>query len=168
MILVAITMLLVAESSSGQLDDSRFFHAARATLASEVDATQPPVPLEEWLRRIAGEQVSFRWEVNDCGEQTGDHAVDSKRDVPVCGGLAAALPSGAVVEVTVHLGSHRQGLRRGRGLYGAWVRDGGKSRSFRTLTELAHEIRRLRKAGPNKAAAGDGGPHSASTGARRA
>jgi hypothetical protein len=51
-----------------------------------------------------GKGVELRWEINDCGEQTGDPAVDSKREIPVCVEAAADLPEGRAIGVQISVG----------------------------------------------------------------
>lgn len=55
--------------------------------AAELHPSLPPEPLADWLRRVAPRSTVMRWELSDCGEQTGDPARDANRSLPACVGI---------------------------------------------------------------------------------
>ena len=52
---------------------------------------------------------AIKWEVNDCGEQTGRVAVDHGRVSPMCVEAAIDLKDGHAVTVLVSVGTFRRG-----------------------------------------------------------
>lgn len=61
--------------------------------ASELHPSLPPEPLAGWLRRIAPRSTVMRWELSDCGEQTGDPSRDGDRVIPTCVDIHLQVPS---------------------------------------------------------------------------
>ena len=51
------------------------------------------------------------WEVNDCGEQTGDPEVDSERDLPICVEATITLTDGSRAGVLLGSGPRNPALR---------------------------------------------------------
>ena len=56
---------------------------AKSALVSSLDSSLPKVSLEFFLNYESG-GADIRWEVNDCGEQTGNPAMDRENDPPMC------------------------------------------------------------------------------------
>ncbi|MCI0349941.1 MAG: hypothetical protein L0Z53_11000 [Acidobacteriales bacterium] len=52
--------------------------------ANRLDAALPEMPFAEWLALLLPSQAQVQWEVNDCGEQSGDAAVDEAHSLPAC------------------------------------------------------------------------------------
>ncbi len=79
--------------------------------ASTLEQGLPREPFLNWLNRALGPSGKVNWEVTDCGEQSGDPALDRGRDFPVCVDAVASLPSGHTVIVSVVVGSSQKGTR---------------------------------------------------------
>ena len=56
-----------------------------------LDSRLPEQSLEQWLKDVLPKSATLMWETNDCGEQTGDQAVDKHRLLPLCVGVTAEL-----------------------------------------------------------------------------
>lgn len=69
--------------------------ALRHTPAALLDPALPPILFGEWLPRELPKGAAIQWETNDCGEQTGDPALDAGRDFPTCVGVHIDVPSRA-------------------------------------------------------------------------
>jgi hypothetical protein len=67
-----------------QARDAEAIAAAKNASVQRIDPSLPDKPLEKWLREIVGHQARITWEVNDCGEQTGNPEDDKGRDFPMC------------------------------------------------------------------------------------
>lgn len=65
---------------------------ARSVSVHDLDDALPRESLEAWLRRFVGPDAPLRWELNDCGEQTGGPA-DRGRVFPKCAGVTVELPN---------------------------------------------------------------------------
>lgn len=87
--------------------------AAKNAIARDVDNTLPPVKLEAWLRELVGTQAVLKWSVTDCGEQTGNPALDRGRDFPMCVEVNVNLPGNRLLSLSLLTGSMARGLAGG-------------------------------------------------------
>ena len=74
-----------AESAS----DEELLAVAISAHASQIESGLPDQPIESWLKSLVGEDVSWTWGLNDCGEQTGVPEIDRDRDMPICAEITA-------------------------------------------------------------------------------
>lgn len=74
---------LAARSESSAKRDQAIIERTKNILASSFDSRLPKVTLEYFLQYESG-GASIAWEVNDCGEQTGNPNADEGRDFPIC------------------------------------------------------------------------------------
>jgi hypothetical protein len=108
---------------------------------------QPGLPKQafaDWLSGAVGAGAKIRWEVNDCGEQSGNPDVDRGRDFPMCVGAAATLPRGQTVVVEVVVGTFGKGITGTRQVVSIGILDGGKDEFVARLSDLAPKIKALR------------------------
>ena len=113
---------------------------AKTTLVSSLDSSLPKVTLEFFLNYESG-GADIRWEVNDCGEQTGSPA-DRGSDSPMC--VEADFTKDQTgVTVTVSVGTFKKGVSGAPALFYIAVQDSsGKSHSLRRLGDLPKELHR--------------------------
>jgi hypothetical protein len=74
---------LCAQSSPADKREKAVIQRAKNLLVSSLDNSLPKVTLEFFLQYEAGD-APIRWEVNDCGEETGNPTMDRGRDFPMC------------------------------------------------------------------------------------
>lgn len=101
--------------------DAKAITRVKSTLTSQLEAGMPKITLEYFLKSEAGPKARLSWEVNDCGEQTGDPATDAGRDIPVCVEADAALSDGRVISVMVAVGSVKNGTNAEARLFSVFV-----------------------------------------------
>lgn len=94
-----------APSVSEKVSEERLITFVQGIPAKDFDSSLPKMRLERWLMDVAGKGIEVRWELNDCGEQTGDPAVDSKRDIPACVEATADLPGQRAFSVQIQVGT---------------------------------------------------------------
>ena len=104
--------------------------------ASRLDSSLPEVKFEAYFERIVGRQAKIQWELNDCGEQTGDPKSDALRDMPMCVGVNADLPDGRKAGVLIHVGTSQKGLSGSPTLFDAYIEASGKRRQAKHLHDL--------------------------------
>ena len=143
-VILACTLLLTGTTlpqSSEDGSDKRLIERAQRMLVSTLDGSLPKVTLDYFVRyEAAGSEV--RWEVNDCGEQTGDAETDRDRDIPTCV-EADFLVDQRAVTLMIAVGSVKQGLSKAPSMFSAAVTDSnGQVHSLRTLSELPKELHR--------------------------
>ena len=77
---------------------------------SRLESGLPNQPFGEWVASISGPETKLYWEINDCGEPSGDPAVDDDRDLPVCVSVDGELADGRNIVVSILVGTWEQGL----------------------------------------------------------
>ena len=131
---------------------------AKNQLVSSIDRSLPKVTLEFFLKYESG-GAPITWEVNDCGEQTGNPATDQGRDFPMCV-EADFEKDNSAVSVMVSVGTFKKGLFGVPSLFSASVAElNGASRPLRHLGDLPKELHRPM---PNKSPQDLPGPAVAS------
>jgi hypothetical protein len=110
-------------------------------LVSSLDRSLPNVSLEFFLKNEGG-GAPVKWEVNDCGEQTGNPAADEGRDFPMCVEARMDLKDGHTVTVVVTVGTFKRGLVGAPTLFSAAVTYRGLVRPVHRLSDLPKELHR--------------------------
>jgi hypothetical protein len=87
-------------------------NAAKHSIVQDIDKTLPRATFEAWLRGLVGPQAVMKWEVNDCGEQTGGPA-DRGRDFPLCVEVQAGLSRDRQLSLSLLVGSFGRGVTAG-------------------------------------------------------
>jgi hypothetical protein len=136
------------DALKGMLTADALVERAREIDVRSLEAALPSLSLEGWLGEIAGER-SVRWEVNDCGEQTGDPALDRERLFPACVEATIALAPGRSASVSIIAGSWRDGrIVPGRpALRHAVINSGGTPAFVNTLAAWQEAIESARRVG---------------------
>ena len=78
-----LTVYLWAQPPSANKKQKAAIQRAKNLIVSSFDRSLPNVSLEFFLKYEAG-GAPIKWEVNDCGEQTGNPATDRGHDSPMC------------------------------------------------------------------------------------
>lgn len=113
---------------------------AKSALVSSLDSSLPKVSLEFFLNYESG-GADIRWEVNDCGEQTGSSGTDRGSDSPMCV-EADFMKDHTDVTVTVSVGTFQKGPSGKPALFGVAVHGpSGRVHSIR-LGDLPKELHR--------------------------
>jgi hypothetical protein len=122
--------------------DTVLMEAIRSIVAHEIDPLLPSMSFEAWLNGVFGSQTRTEWEINDCGEQTGNPAVDRARDFPKCAQVSAELPGRRTLILALSAGS-QQKLPAGAPGYrfGVLIRPDGSRVEVHRLTDLASVIK---------------------------
>lgn len=135
-----LTLALWAQGPTISKAEQAAIQRAKTTLVSSLDNSLPKVTLEFFLNYESG-GADIRWEVNDCGEQTGNPA-DRGSDSPMCVEADFAKDQ-TTVTVSVSVGTFKKGVSGAPALFYISVQDSsGKSRSLRRLGELPKELHR--------------------------
>ena len=92
LLLAFFLLFSVAQAEESPEGDRQKLNAMKA---SDLDPALPGVSFEEWLRGILPKGVEVAYELNDCGEPTGNPSIDSRREIPVCLGVYADIISRA-------------------------------------------------------------------------
>lgn len=126
-------------TSARQTEKDAIQHAKGASVHT-LDARLSDVSLESFLKQ-EGNGASIVWEVNDCGEQTGNPEADQGRDFPMCVEADMDLKDRRTVNILVVVGTFKKGLVGAPSLWSLTLSDAsGHVRSVRRLGDLPAEI----------------------------
>src|SRR5438270_6213643 len=73
----------LAPARMGELE-SRATSLVKKTDVATLDPQIHSQRFEEWFRNTMGGADSYTYELNDCGESSGDPDTDNQRDLPLC------------------------------------------------------------------------------------
>ena len=132
---------LCAQSSPEDKQEKETIQHAKSLLVSSLDRSLPKISLEYFLRYESG-GAAIHWEVNDCGEQTGDPAVDQDRDLPTCVEADFEVNHRSVT-IFIAVGTIKKGISGPPVLFSATITEPGRDvKSLRQLGELPKELHR--------------------------
>ena len=141
---VVVPMLLSSCLWSQDADQAEQSVIARAKKiqVSTIDVRLPKVTLEFFLN-YESEGAPIHWEVNDCGEQTGNPAADQGRNFPTCVEADFDVHHRSV-SVVIAVGNSNQKDRDTPGFFGGSITNpDGTSRTVQRLGDLPAQLRRF-------------------------
>lgn len=109
--IVAGLLILPATSHLHAQDlqqEDRAITFVKGTPVKDFDPALPKMRFERWLLDAVPARTNLLWELNDCGEQTGDPAIDSQRDIPICVETGGTLPDGRRFSIQVVIGTEKK------------------------------------------------------------
>ena len=141
--LLTIALLLSGAQSGTQARDPRAIAAAKAASVHQLDRSMSDTPFAKWLRGVVGPQARITWEVNDCGEQTGNPEVDRGRDFPICVEAQAGLESKRTLSISLSVGTFKTGVKAGsiRLAYAVLVLPDGSAKPIGKLSQISEAIK---------------------------
>ena len=137
--LLFIGMLLFV--STPCLADDDYVTFSKSLLARDFDASLPAQPIEQWLKSSLPQGIIATWgnTVTDCGEQTGDPAVDKERDLPLCVEIELKLKEKTAGYLMLFVGTQKKGkIKEQAGLYFGNIQQGSKTVWLKKLGELTN------------------------------
>ncbi|MGE5114542.1 MAG: hypothetical protein ACM3JB_27085 [Acidobacteriaceae bacterium] len=144
-IVYLVSMFLLAgislrQTGRGSKQENLALDNGQKVLVSTFDKSLPKVSLKFFLESES-DGAEIRWEVNDCGEQSGNPA-DRGRDFPTCVEASFATEDGRTVDVMVAVGTAKKGVSGTPTLFSSTITDEkGVAHSVR-LIELPAKIHR--------------------------
>jgi hypothetical protein len=141
--LLAFALSIGGSQADTQARDAHAIATAKNTSVHRLDSSLPDKTLAKWLQDVVGHQARITWEVNDCGEQTGNPEVDKGRDFPMCVEAQATLQQKSKLSVSVSVGTFNTGVRAAavRFAYAVIVGPDGSTRSIRKLSQVPEAIK---------------------------
>jgi hypothetical protein len=137
-----LTVCLWAQPPSANKTEKAAIQRAKNLLVSSFDRSLPKVSLEFFLMS-EGEGAPIRWEVNDCGEQRGNPAIDHGRDSPLCVEADMDHKDRRTVTVLVSVGTVKRGPFGVPALFSVTITDlSGINRPVHHLSDLPMELHR--------------------------
>jgi len=136
-----IALLAGSVPVQAQVSEAEGLKFAKKISTAELDAGLKSEPFGDWIAEVAGAQAGLTWEMNDCGEQTGDPATDNKRDIPVCVSVDAELPDRRNIAAMILVGTRERGLAGKPAIYDLYWAEGTMVHRLRRLNELPAVVR---------------------------
>ena len=138
--------LFALAMSAPQERDAKAIEAAQNTNVRQIEPSLPSKPFAQWLRDALGTKEKVKWEVNDCGEQTGNPTLDRDRDFPMCAEAQAALGGERRLSVSLSVGTFKTGVRTGPAtfVYAVVIQPDGSVISVKSLSGLSDAIRAVK------------------------
>ena len=123
--------------------DAQAIAAAKNTSVHRMEASLPDTAFAAWLRSLVGPRAAIKWEVNDCGEQTGNPSADKGRDFPMCAEAQVALGGKRTLSVSLSVGTLKTGVKAGpaRFFYAVIVQPDGSIKSIDKLSQMPGAIK---------------------------
>jgi hypothetical protein len=123
--------------------DAAAIEAAKKAIVHQIDPALPRTTFESWLRDLAGAKAVTRWEVNDCGEQTGNPTLDKGRDFPMCAQVQVSLAGNRELYLSLAVGTGRKGVTpEPPDFFSGYLTEGvGPPRWIKSLAEVPEIIR---------------------------
>jgi hypothetical protein len=137
-----LTICLWAQGPSANKTERGAIQRVKTLPVSSLDRSLPKVTLEFFLK-YEGEGAPIKWEVNDCGEQTGNRAVDHGRDSAMCVEADIDLKDDRAAAVLVSVGTFKSGPVDVPTVFSVTITDpSGMIRPVRRLSDLPMELHR--------------------------
>ncbi|MCX6121702.1 MAG: hypothetical protein NTX44_08795 [Ignavibacteriales bacterium] len=137
---VAAFCLFLTGYAQAQISEAHAIEYVKRISPSELDSTLPEGKLSDWLTKIFGKDATVEWELNDCGEQTGNPYVDKQRDLPICVEIYAKLAERRKLWITILVGTDQQGIIDSPAIYSLYLESDGQIRSFTRLSQVANAL----------------------------
>ncbi len=143
-VILLILMLVGADSQNAtHARDAKAIEAAKNANVRQIESSLPDQPFARWLREAVGAQAGITWEVNDCGEQTGNPSLDKGRDFPMCVEAQATLSGKRTLFVSLSVGTFKNGVNSGTPslCYAVIVEPDGSRKFVKSLAQLPDAIK---------------------------
>jgi hypothetical protein len=146
LLVILMGLMLISPQTASKARDVKAIEAAQKTSASQIDASLPKTPIEQWLRETVGPEAKIVWEVNDCGEQTGNPSLDKGRDFPMCAEAQVVLSGKRKLFLALAVGTFKSGVSTGHAkfFYALIMGSDGSRNPVKRLGELPEAIRRIK------------------------
>jgi hypothetical protein len=143
-IYVLVAVILSPMTQSGMRSKTRqVISSAKRIDVSVLDSRLPSKSFGQWFRGVVGAEAKIKWEVNDCGEQTGT-SVDRLRDLPSCAEAEAELADARKIVIRISVGTLKKGVRGQPRVYDMFVEEKGHLLTVKTLYDLLELLRSKR------------------------
>ncbi len=125
--------------------DSKLEQAAiakvKSTLVSQLHPGMPKVTLEYYLQTQSGKDAKIKWEMNDCGEATGDPADRNIADPPTCVEADVTNAHGDTAVLFVAVGSVKTGVKGKPKVFSISFKDAqGNTKELRRIGQIPLEF----------------------------
>ena len=141
--IIALVLALGSPPGGVRARDAKAVQVAKNTSVHQMEPSLPDKPFGAWLRDLVGPQAEIRWEVNDCGEQTGNPQLDKGRDFPMCAEAQVNLGGKRKLSIGLSVGTFKTGVKAGpASFYDAAIAEpDGSIIGIRNLSQVPEAIK---------------------------
>ena len=140
-VLIVLSVLIVlAFEAAAQITQEDAIDLLEQYPAARLDSLLPKTAFLTWFKNVVGTEAKLTWEINDCGEQTGDPVMDQGRDFPVCFEISALLPNRTIVGVAIAVGTEKKGLIGAPAVYNIYINAGKGNLYLKRLREIPQAL----------------------------
>ena len=141
--LLLLVLALNGTAVQKSAEDVKAIEAAKHTSLRQIDTSLPDKSFEKWLGDLFGSQTKIIWEVNDCGEQSGNPSLDKDRDSPICAEAQVLLKDARKLYVYLPAGTFKTGIRTGPDsfFFAVIVNPDGSQHWIKGLAEIPDAIK---------------------------
>ena len=141
-----LVLALNSPQAGSQARDAEAIEAAKNTSVRQIEPSLPDKAFAVWLRNLMGAQADIKWEVNDCGEQTGNPLLDKGRDFPMCVEAQVTLGEKRRLFVILSVGTFKTGVKSGpaRFFYAVILEPDGSRNWVKNLSGVPEAIKAIK------------------------
>ena len=136
-----VIFLLTRGYIQAQVDENNAIDQVKQLSPTKLDSSLPSGHFENWLKGIVGQSAKITWELNDCGEQTGDPGIDTLRDIPMCVGVYVEMTPLQRLGITVVVGTNKKGQLPAPGINDIYVESGNNTLTLKRLSDLERTLK---------------------------
>ena len=136
-----LPLYCLTQCALAQVSEKEIIEYIKLTPASRLDSVLPGGRFANWLEGILDKSADIQWELNDCGEQTGEPAIDALRDMPMCVGVYANLADHRELGIMISAGTFKKGLMPDPAVSDIYIKTGKEFQFLRRLSELEKALR---------------------------
>jgi hypothetical protein len=138
-----VLCLVCAGLAHGQIKEQKAFEFVKELSPSVLDSSIEEGRFSDWLEEAFPHDATIEWELNDCGEQTGNPAIDTLREMPVCVGITAKLGDGREIGMALFVGTDKEGLVGPPAVYYIYVKSQEQIRTIQRLSDLKSAVNQM-------------------------
>ncbi len=141
----AVLAALATAQTPQSSRDRRAIAAAKSIPVSQLDRKLPRIAFDQWLRtQVPNGRITY--EVNDCGEQTGNPQLDRGRDFPMCAEARISLGARHKLYIELPVGTFKTGVKAGPAgfFYAVIVGSDGSQNWIKTLSKVPEAIKAIK------------------------
>lgn len=144
MLKLGTVVLVAALAATAQTDpkaDDAAIARVKNTMVSQLQPGMQKVTLEQYLQTQSGGGSTIKWEVNDCGEQTGDPANRDITNPPICVEADVTNTRGATATLFIAVGTAKTGTKGKPKVFSISFKDAkGRIKELRRIGQIPLEF----------------------------
>jgi hypothetical protein len=140
-------MFLFLAPSQNEARNAKAIEKAKQTSVHQIENSLPDKAFEQWLLELVGPNAQVVWDVNDCGEQTGDPSIDHARDIPMCVDSQVTFKGSKKLHIVLGIGSIKTGVSPEPATFRHAVfvqNNGAQDWSVKKLSQLPEAIKTMK------------------------